>query len=475
MNGPETPQPQELKVGGPVDSTEQLYISREADQELLDLLKAGEFVNVVTSRQMGKTSLVYRAMAQLAPQGYQFAYYDLSKLRSETDARRYFQTLAGELARELNCQLDLDTFWAQRTNQTVSQGFIDFFRQILANSPGQVIVVLDEIDSTLEQDFTDDLFTAIRSIYTARPRETVFKRLTFCLVGVATPNELVKSRRTTPYNIGRTIWLRDFEVGRDNLAPLSATLNADASIAKQLLERVLYWTGGQPYLTAWMCHELRRDGAREAQAVDALVEHNLSSLDKLTSDPHFEQTQRFMSERVSNGAEVLGIYERLLRGNRETDQPANMAYSHLKLSGLVKRDENGYLVTRNRLYERLFNLEWVQKSRPKQEIRRARRFGYAAAAALVVALIGGAIYYQTSVVPLRQREAARSELQKLQVTLSDDSRGWTDGTLADARRQGRPASARSASGNAQQRVAMPRNCRSICPGSKTSILRPSRH
>ena len=270
--------------------------------------KAGEFVNVVTSRQMGKTSLVYRAMAQLAPQRYQFAYYDLSKLRSETDSRRYFQTLVGEIARELDSAVDLEAFWAERGNQTVSQGFIDFFRQILANSSGQVIVVLDEIDSTLEQDFTDDLFTAIRSIYTARPREAAFKRLTFCLVGVATPNELVKSRRTTPYNIGHTIWLRDFDPGRDNLAPLASTLSGDASIAKQLLERVFYWTGGQPYLTAWMCDELRRQGAREQQAVDTLVEGNFSSLDRLSSDPHFEQTQRFMSERVSNGAEVLGLY-----------------------------------------------------------------------------------------------------------------------------------------------------------------------
>jgi formylglycine-generating enzyme required for sulfatase activity len=419
-------QPPDLKVGGPVDSTEQLYISRDADQELLDLLKAGEFVNVVTSRQMGKTSLVYRAMVQLAPQAYQFAYYDLSKLRRETDSRRYFQTLVSEIARELNSTIDLDAFWSQRANQTVSQGFIDFFRQALANLTGQVIVVLDEIDSTLEQDFTDDLFTAIRSIYTARPREAVFKRLTFCLVGVATPNELIKSRRTTPYNIGRTIWLRDFDPSRDNLEPLAKTLHSDLSIANHLLERVLYWTGGQPYLTAWMCDELRRDGARDPQAADTLVEHSLSSLDRIRSDAHFEQTQRFMNERVSNGAEVLGLYERILHGERELDQTANPAYAQLKLSGLVKLDDDSYLVTRNRIYERLFNLQWVQKSQPKQEIRRARRFAYAAAAALVVAVIGGGVYYQTSVVPLRQTADAQTELRRLQVTLTDDARGWTE-------------------------------------------------
>lgn len=426
MNDAEPSPARELKVGGPVDSTEQPYVSREADQELLDLLKAGEFVNVVTSRQMGKTSLVYRAMAELRPQGYQFAYYDLSALRSETDAQRYFQTLVGELSRELDHGIDLDDFWARRGNQTVSQGFIDFFRVLLANTGARVIVVLDEIDSTLERDFTDDLFTAIRSIYTARPREAAFKRLTFCLVGVATPNELIKTRRTTPYNIGRTIWLRDFDASRDNLAPVASTLNANPSIAGPLLARVLYWTGGQPYLTAWMCDELRREGAREPQAVDALVDGSLASLDKLRSDPHFEQTQRFISERVANGTEVLGLYERILRGEREADQAANLTYAHLKLSGLVKRDDMGNLVPRNRIYERLFNLEWVKKSKPKQELRKARRFGYVAAAALVVALIGGGVYYQSSVVPLQRQADARQTLEKLQVTLTSDFRGWTE-------------------------------------------------
>ena len=411
MSDTELPLSRELKVGGPVDSSEQPYVSREADQELQSLLKAGEFVNVVTSRQMGKTSLVYRAIAELTPQGYQFAYYDLSALRSETDARRYFQTLAGELARELAPTFDLDAFWHQRENQTVSQGFIDFFRDVLANTVGQVIVVLDEIDSTLERDFTDDLFTAIRSIYTARPREAAFKRLTFCLVGVATPNELIKTRRTTPYNIGRTIWLRDFDAARDNLAPLVRTLNVEPALANTLIARVLYWTGGQPYLTAWMCDELRREGARTPQAADALVESNLSSLDKLGHDPHFEQTQRFISERVTNGAEVLGLYERILRGKREADQAANLTYAHLKLSGLVKRDEAGNLVTRNRIYERLFNLEWVEKSKPKQALKRAKLWTKAVAAVLAVALIGGGVYYQTTVVPLQQREEARQTLE----------------------------------------------------------------
>ena len=47
-------------------------------------------------------------------------------------------------------------------------------------------------------------------MYNERPRDPAFRRVTFCLVGVATPNELIKDPRTTPFNVGRTIELTDF-------------------------------------------------------------------------------------------------------------------------------------------------------------------------------------------------------------------------------------------------------------------------
>ncbi|RDE50729.1 MAG: hypothetical protein DVS81_09680 [Candidatus Accumulibacter meliphilus] len=436
-------QPSEVQVGGPVDSSERVYITRDADREFTDLLRGGEFVNVVTSRQMGKTSLVYHAMLQLGPQGYRFAYLDLSPLRTETNPRIYFQSIVRGLARELEFGLDLDAFWAEHAQQAVSQAFIDFFRRVLDGTTGPVVVVLDEIDSTLELEFTDDLFTAIRSIYTSRPRETAFKRLTFCLVGVATPNELIKTRRTTPYNIGRTIWLSDFDPRRDTLEPLARTLSDNPAIAGAVLERILYWTGGQPYLTAWLCEEMRRQGAATPDAVDAIVEQSFVSLDRMHHDSHFEQTLRFINERIANSGEVIGLYERILRGAPEADQAANLAYAHLKLSGLVKRDEAGLLVPRNRIYQRLFNREWVEKSKPQMALTRARRVARFAVATLLVAVISGGYYYVSSVLPLQRQQEARQALEKLQVTLSKDARGFTvvglpDQSKADVLKQALP-------------------------------------
>ena len=43
------------------------------------------------------------------------------------------------------------------------------------------------------------------------------------------PNELIKDRRTTPYNIGKTIELQDFDSERDDLGPLYRAVAAFAS------------------------------------------------------------------------------------------------------------------------------------------------------------------------------------------------------------------------------------------------------
>lgn len=52
---------------------------------------------------------------------------------------------------------------------------------------GPVVIFIDEIDTTLKLDFTDDFYAAIRYLYNARAEIPAFRRLSFVLIGVATP------------------------------------------------------------------------------------------------------------------------------------------------------------------------------------------------------------------------------------------------------------------------------------------------
>ena len=325
-------------------------------------------------------------------------------------------------------------FWREDASSgTSTQQFIRFFREVVAAQiDAPVLVFLDEIDSTLKLPFTDDLFTALRAMYNERAIVPAYQRIAFCLVGVATPDELIKDRRTTPYNVGKTLWLGDFDTGRDDLTPLEKVLSDDPKLGAALLRRVLHWTGGHPFLTTRLCQDLRTAGLAAPEDVDRFVDQRYATLEGLGEDVHIQQILRFLRERLTDGLASFDLYERILKGEKERDQPS-LAHAELKLSGLVKRDSNGLLVPRNRIYQRLFDLEWVRKSRPKQEVRRYRRLAFAAAAVLVLGVIGGCHLlpdgrraFGSATAASEAQLAARRALEGLRVTLSDDPRGWTE-------------------------------------------------
>src|SRR5262249_22930985 len=147
-----------------------------------------------------------------------------------------------------------------------------FFRETVCNTISSPIVVfLDEIDSTLKFDFTDGLFTAIRGMYNERGLVPEYQRVTFCLLGVATPNELIKDRRTTAYNVGTTLELRDFSAPPDDLSSLAQALADQDATDPALLARVLHWTGGHPYLTVRLVADLRERHIATPEALDTFV------------------------------------------------------------------------------------------------------------------------------------------------------------------------------------------------------------
>ena len=101
-----------------------------------------------------------------------------------------------KIARDLKLGINVGDWWQGFAGETLNQQLMRFFRDIVAGAADSpAVVFLDEIDSTLKLDFTDDLFTALRAMYNERSLVPAYERIAFCLVGVATPNELIKDRR----------------------------------------------------------------------------------------------------------------------------------------------------------------------------------------------------------------------------------------------------------------------------------------
>ncbi len=249
-------------VGGTVQAGGGIYIPRQADEELLNLCRDGTFAYVLTPRQMGKSSLMVRTAQTLAEEGIRAVIVDLQELGAQVTAEQWYFGFLVKLDDQLMFDTDVVSWWQEHEYLGVSQRLTLFFEKVLlAEVEKRVVIFVDEIDSTLSLDFTDDFYTAIRYFYVARATNAEFQRLSLVLMGVATPGDLIRDAKRTPFNIGQRVDLTDFTF--EEALPLAEGLEQVTDDAPKLLRWVLNWTGGHPYLTQRLCAALVREGKGE--------------------------------------------------------------------------------------------------------------------------------------------------------------------------------------------------------------------
>jgi len=411
-----------LQAGGTLQPEKHVYITRAEDELLVSWLRSGEFVSVLSPRQMGKSSLMIRAIQKLHEEGRRWVLIDLAaELGTIERAEDYFCEILRLIAAALELSIDVPDWWRDNPSLSNSGRFLEFIRSVVCprlQSP--LVIFLDEIDSTIRHQYTDDLFTAIRGIYNQRRIYPQFDNVTFCLLGVATPNELIKDRRTTPFNVGNALELCDFDETRDDLRPLAAALSDDDDTGQNLLHRVLYWTGGHPYLTQKFCIDVRKLGAPTADNVDRYADEFFGNLSSVADDVHFQQILRFVDQRLSDSEAAFNLYNRILVGRRERDEHS-VVHAELKLSGLVKRGPDGFLIVRNRIYERVFDRRWIETTRPRRLLARYRKIAGLTATlafASILLLLGGFFYWNNQIRPSAEKARVLQALAKQLVSVS---------------------------------------------------------
>lgn len=353
-----------FKAGGALRPDSPSYVRRPADDELFDRVVSGEFCYILTPRQMGKSSLMVRTASRLKEQGMSVAVIDLTALGSgEISAEQWYLGLLTELQRKLRLSIDPEIWWQEHASLGRVQRFTEFLRHvILKENENQVVIFIDEIDATLQLDFTDDFFAAIRAMYNARANDPEFKRLTFVLLGVATPSDLIKDRTRTPFNIGHEITLQEFSradasVLQDGLEKVHFNYGAF------ILDRIFYWTNGHPYLTQKLCLSAAetKSSTWTNERIDDLVNQLF-----LSEEARRETNLQFVRDGVQtspNRRQLLKLYHRVYDGKRIPDDQRALNKNRLKLLGLVK-PEHGVLKVRNEIYRRVFNLDWIKANTP---------------------------------------------------------------------------------------------------------------
>src|SRR6185369_13257671 len=100
-------------VGGTVQAGGGVYIKRKADDELLQLCKEGEFAFILSSRQVGKSSLMVRTAQQLEKSDICSVTIDLSAIGVNVTQDEWYLGILNEISTSLNLSTNIFAWWQQ--------------------------------------------------------------------------------------------------------------------------------------------------------------------------------------------------------------------------------------------------------------------------------------------------------------------------------------------------------------------------
>ncbi|MCL4264407.1 MAG: PD40 domain-containing protein [Anaerolineae bacterium] len=366
MNQPSSVPSDFFVAGGTLRPDAPSYVPRPTDARLYYLVQTGTLCYILTTRQMGKSSLMNRLGKQLQTEGVATALVDLTTIGT-ADQEAWYLSLLDDLQSQLPLTTDAVDWWQAQSSLSPVKRFTKFYRDVLlAEVAGPVAVFIDEVDSALKLDFSDDFFAAIRAIYNQTLTTPDAGRLSLVLLGVAAPNELIKGQHRTPFNIGERLELEELALA-DTRAVFARGLPPEAAA---VIDRVHYWTAGHPYLTQRLGQAIVRDGRTHwrDQDVDELVAQLFFGERALVEESNLQ----FVNGRVQASPQkerLLRLYKGVYHGQKISNNEHAPAQTELKLIGLVKVDASGNLVVRNHIYQHAFDQAWIQQHTP---VRRQR-------------------------------------------------------------------------------------------------------
>ncbi len=244
-------------VGGAVPLDSHFYIVRPADTQFQAAVSRRDSVVLVKgARQMGKTSLLARALQHAREAGDRVVFTDFQKLNASQlkSPEAFFMAIADAIADQLDLAACIQDTWREYRGPNVNfERYIR--REVLRTIDTHLVWGMDEVDRLFTTSFGSEVFGLFRSWHNERSLDPTgpWQRLTLAIAYATEAHLFISDINQSPFNVGTRLYLDDFdraqveELNRRHGSPLQSPEDVD---------RFRHLVGGHPYLVRKGLHEM---------------------------------------------------------------------------------------------------------------------------------------------------------------------------------------------------------------------------
>lgn len=223
------------------------YVEPQADKLLQEqVLGARTLTTIRAGRQAGKTSLLMQGIQTAQREKRPVIYFDLQVIEAKhrKTLGSLLKQLAVEIARQLkiNAQM-VDDIWTRSWSASIK--FNEFLEtSVLEDAKSPILLALDEADLLLSEAYRKDFFSLVWAWNSLGAKNPLWCKLNIAMVISTHPNLLIDDVTRSPFNVGMTIDLQDFDEAQ--VSDLNAR-HGDP-VPPDLIPTVMNLLGGHPYL-----------------------------------------------------------------------------------------------------------------------------------------------------------------------------------------------------------------------------------
>jgi hypothetical protein len=318
--------------GGTLDVDDPWYLARATDiTALAHIRQPGQTLTIKGPRQMGKSSLLMRTVKEGMESGKSVALLDFQLVDeySKAHADVFFRRFASWVAEQLNLPDSVEKFWNQ--SYASPQNCTRYMEQhVLEPMNGPCIIAIDETDAIFQTTFSQDFFSMLRSWHNKRadPIRRSWKKLDIILSTSTEPQFFIDRPHESPFNVGVTLRVQDFEP--DQVAELNAKHPRPLDAAD--VDRLYRLVGGHPYLT-------RKALYMAAGSTPTCSVADLFATAQDDGGPFGDHLRDYLL-RLQRKQDLIPLLRQVIDGRTLSDE---LAIYRLQALGLVRRE--GHKVT----------------------------------------------------------------------------------------------------------------------------------